>query len=311
MLFFPYKLDIALYRLPLLTILVCLVCVATFASQVRSSAAFDRNLQAFCSGFTDVNLRAMLDSIDDEAFGKGCASIFSGLRQAQDREGRISQLAHEVRGLDFYRDPAQDIRYKEDSLRGGLADFESFVPKELTDRLAYRPDRYNVVAMVTSTFAHGSLDHLLGNLLFFSIFASCVECALGVLHFSAAFLLMAVVTSLAYSHSVAAADALPAIGLSGVAMGMMALLTTMLPRARIWCFFWFLLFFRRFTLPVLAIAAWHIGWNAYELSHHDAASHINYVAHVSGAVAGILLGIVYRTFAAQRLEELHAGMGAG
>jgi len=308
MLFFPYKLDIALYRIPFLTILVCLVCIATFASQVRSSAAFDRNLQTFCSTDTDANLRAILDSIDDETLGKGCASIFTGLRQSQDRDQKIVELAKQVHGLDFYRDRVQDLRYKEDALRGGLADFESFVPKELTDELAYRPDRYNVVTMVTSTFAHGSLDHLLGNLVFFYIFASCVESALGVLNFAFAFLLMAVVTSLAYSHSVAAADALPAIGLSGVAMGMMAMLTTMLPRARIWCFFWFLLIFRRFTLPVLVIAAWHIGWNIYELNHHDAASHINYIAHVSGAATGVALGVLYRLFAPQQLDQLAMGM---
>jgi len=310
MLFFPYKLDIALYRLPLLTVVVCLVCAATFASQVRSSAAFDRNLTAFCASSGDANLRAMLDSIDDATLGKGCASIFSGLRQAPDRDGKIVQLAQEVHGLDFYRDRGQDLRYKEDSLRGGLAEFEAFVPKELTDSLAYRPDRYDLVTMVTSTFAHASFSHLFGNLVFFCIFASCVESALGALHFAAAFLLMAIVTSLAYSHSVAAADALPAVGLSGVAMGMMALLTTMLPKARIWCFVWFLLWFRRFTLPVLVIASWHIGWNIYELHHHDAASHINYIAHVSGAATGVVLGLAYRLFASQRLETLEMGMGA-
>jgi membrane associated rhomboid family serine protease len=309
MLFFPYKLDIALFRLPLLTILACLICIATFASQVRSSAAFDRNMTAFCGSFGDVNLRAMLDNIDDATLGKGCESIFTGLRQSADRDRKIAQLAQEVRGLDFYRDRSRDLSYKEDSLRGGLADFEAFVPKELTDSLAYRPDRYDVVTMVTSTFAHASFSHLFGNLVFFYIFASCVESALGGLHFIGAFLLMAVVTSLAYSHSVAAADALPAVGLSGVAMGMMALLTTMLPKARIWCFFWFLLFVRRFTLPVLVIAAWQIGWNLYELNHHDAASHINYIAHVSGAATGVALGIAYRLFASQRLETLEMGMG--
>jgi membrane associated rhomboid family serine protease len=120
---------------------------------------------------------------------------------------------------------------------------------------------------------------------------------------------MAIVTSVAYSHSVSADAALPSIGLSGVAMGMMALLTTMLPRARIWCFFWFLFWFRRFRLPVLVIASWHIGWNIYELSHNDPLSHINYMAHVSGAATGVALGIFYRMFTPQRLEQLALGMG--
>jgi membrane associated rhomboid family serine protease len=306
MLFFPYKLDINLYRLPFLTILVCIVCVATFASQLRSSVAFDHNLQVYCTQYTDVNLRAMLAIIDDAEFGKGCENVFMRLRESQDSEQKIEQLAAEVRGLDFYGDRQQDMRYKQDAIRAGLVDFDKFVPKELTDKLAYRPDRYDVVTMITSTFAHGSWSHLIGNLVFFFIFASCVECALGVLNFSMAFMLMAVVTSLAYSRSVGAEDALPAIGLSGVAMGMMALLTTILPHARIWCFFWFIFFFRRFTLPVLVIAAWQIGWNVYDLLHKDPLSHINYVAHVSGAVTGIVLGVACRWFAPRRLEEIAA-----
>jgi membrane associated rhomboid family serine protease len=308
MLFFPYRLDISLYRIPYLTILVCLVCVMTFLSQLKSSTAFDRNLSAYCEQDTDVNLRAMLASIDDAEIGTGCASVFMGLRASHDPDRKISELAREVRNLEFYRDRARDIRYKEDALRAGFADFQAFVPRELTDKLAYRPDRYNVVTMVTSTFAHGSWDHLLGNLVFFFIFASCVECALGILGFSAMFLVMAVVTSVAYSRSAEAAAALPAIGLSGVAMGTMAMLTTLLPRARIWCFFWFVLYVRRFTLPVLVIAAWYIGWNLYDLSHHDPSSNINYVAHVSGAATGVALGVLYRMFAPERLERLTVGL---
>jgi len=309
MFFFPYKLDISLYRIPFLTILVCLICVATFLSQVKSSSAFSRNLSSYCAEDTDPNLRAILASIDDADIGSGCAQVFMGLRELRNRDEKFAQLAREVKGLDFYRDKREDVAYKEAALRAGFAYFDSVVPKELTDKLAFRPDRYNVVTMITSTFAHGSVDHLLGNLVFFFIFASCVECALGVLQFTLAFVLMAVVTSLAYSHSVASGEALPAIGLSGVAMGMMALLTTLLPRAKIWCFFWFFFYFKRFTLPVLVIAAWHIGWNIYDLHHADPSSHINYMAHVSGAVTGIVLGVFYRLFVPDRLEQLAMGMG--
>jgi membrane associated rhomboid family serine protease len=306
MLFFPYRLYIPLYRIPFLTILVCIVCTATYVSQVRSAATFRGSLATYCTQETDANLRAMLDTINDTEFGKGCANVFLGLRDARDRDGKIAQLAREVRGLDFYRDRQQDLEYKEGAITAGFAQFQSLVPKALTDKLAYRPDRYDVLTMVTSTFAHASWSHLIGNLLFFFIFASCIESALGVINLAVAFVLMAIVAAVAYSHSASAAQAMPSIGLSGVAMGMMALLTTMLPRARIWCFFWFLFFFRRFTLPVLAIAAWQIGWNVYDMTHADPSSHINYVAHVSGAAAGIVLGIIYRVFARERLDELAA-----
>jgi membrane associated rhomboid family serine protease len=310
MLFFPYKLAINLYRLPYLTVLVCLVCLTTFLSQQKSASAFGRNLNAYCTQETDANLHAILESIDDASVGRGCANVFTAIRDSHDHDKEIAELAREIRGLDFYRDKDEDLRYKQAALSSGYANFETLVPRQLTDKLAYGTDRYDFVTMLTSTFAHAGWSHLLGNLLFFFIFASCVESALGTVNFSLVFVTMAIVTSLAYSYSVPAADVLPSIGLSGVAMGMMAMLTTMLPRAKIWCFFWFLLYVRRFTLPVLVIAAWYVGWNVYDLTHHDPSSHINYMAHVSGAVTGFVLGAVYRLFAPQRLESLALGMNS-
>ena len=310
MLFFPYKLDIILYRIPIVTILVCLICAGTFLSQMKSSTSFVGNLRNYCANETDANLNAILGSIDDEQIGSGCINVFMAIRQSKDRDSTISQLAREVRNLEFYRDAGEDIKYKEEALKSGYGYFETLVPRQLTDKLAYRPDKFNVVTMITSTFAHAGWSHLLGNLLFFFIFASCIEAALGAVNFVSIFLVMAIATSVSYSLSASAAEALPTIGLSGVAMGMMAMLTTMLPRAKIWCFFWFLLYFRRFTLPVLVIAAWYIGWNVYDLMHRDPDSHINYMAHVSGAVTGVVLGLVYRIFATQRLEELALGMNS-
>ena len=309
-LFFPYKLDIALFRWPVLTVLVCVICLATFLSQVKSFGRAEQRVEAYCTQLGNPNLDAILANIDDDEVGSGCASIFGGLRRSDNREAGFKRLAGEVRGLEFYREKPADLKYKEDLLRYAYDGFEKQVPVDLTHKLAYEPDRYNPWAMLTSTFAHAGWSHLLGNLLFFFIFASCVEAALGALHFTAAFLVMAIASSLAYSYSIAGEEALPAIGLSGVCMGMMAMLTVMLPRARIWCFFWFFLFFRRFTLPVLVIAAWHIGWNLYDVNHHAASDHVNYAAHLGGVGAGVLLGLLYRFFAPGRLEELEMGAGA-
>jgi len=311
MLFLPYKLDVSLYRIPYLTILACLICVVTFLFQLRSDARFTDHLQTYCARDLDANLRAMLASTSDATLGLGCESLFMTLRESKDRDAMFSRFAGDVHNLDFYRDKAADLKYKEDSLRSAYAEFESLVPRELTDKLAYRPDGYNVIAMVTSTFAHSSWDHLLGNLFFFFIFAACVESVLGPMQFFISFMVMTFATSLAYSHSSDPGDALPTIGLSGVVMGMMVLLTTLLPQARIWCFFWFLLIVRRFTLPVLVIVAWYVGWNIYDLYHHDASSRINYMAHVSGAITGFALGLLYRFFSPGRLNEAMVQVGTG
>jgi membrane associated rhomboid family serine protease len=225
-----------------------------------------------------------------------------GIRRSGNRDQEISILAAEVPNLVFFPDKEQDRKYKVAVLTRGVEHFDTLVPNELTNKLAYSSDHYDFVAMITSTFAHASWEHLLGNLFFFFVFGSCVECVLGSFQFSLCFIVMAITTSVAFSFSVAGGSAIQTIGLSGVAMGMMAMLTALLPKANIWCFFWFFFWIRRFTLPVLAITAWFVCWNVFDL-YFDHSSHINYMAHVSGAITGVALGICYRVFAPKKLEE--------
>lgn len=305
MIFIPYKLDVGLYRLPVLTILVCLICLVTFLSQQGSDDRFGDRLEAYCARGLEPNLAAILRRLNHGSdTPAACVNVFMALRNDEQPEALIITMADSARRQVFYEDPARNLAYIQGKLARGYADFEALVPRQLTADLQYNPEQHSLPRMISSSFAHGDWGHLLGNLFFFFVFASCVECALGSLHFGFSIVLMAVITSLAYSYSVASGDALPTIGLSGVAMGMMALLTTLLPRAQIWCFFWLLWYIRRFRIPVLLVALWYVGWDIYDMHNDDGSSRINYMAHVSGAFAGIALGVLYRLFAAERIERL-------
>ncbi|PKM16339.1 MAG: hypothetical protein CVV12_03580 [Gammaproteobacteria bacterium HGW-Gammaproteobacteria-2] len=305
MVFIPYKLDVSLYRVPYLTILVCLVSLATFMSQLKSDAAYERKATAYCTRALEPNLAAILRSVADAGDTRNaCITVYLRLRNSPEPEPVIAEMAGAARSQVFYRDREQNLNYLRSKLSRGFADFEAQVPKPLTETLQYNPLQYSFLRMISSAFAHADWEHLLGNLFFFFIFASAVESALGSMHFAVSIVLMAVVSSLAYSYSVVAGNALPSIGLSGVAMGMMALLTTLLPRARIWCLFWFLLWVRRFSIPVMWVSLWFLGWNVYDLNHDDGSSNIDYMAHVSGALAGIVLGVLYRLFSPTRLNGL-------
>lgn len=304
MILVPYKLDADLRRVPFLTLLVIGLCIFTFVSQLQSQARTSARMQAFCTTGLSMNQRAIVEHIDDERVEGSCESVFTAVRRSTDPDTALATLAGES-NLDLYGDPAQDELYRLTELQRAWLAFQQRVPEDLTERLEYRPGELNIPRMLTSTFAHGSPLHLIGNLFFFFAFASCVECVLGPAHFMLCFLLMAIVSSLTFSSSAAGATGIPAIGLSGVCMGMMAMLTVLLPRAKMWCFFWFLIWVRRFALPVLLIAVWYIGWNVYDL-RHDSGSDVNYAAHVGGAVAGIVLGTMYRMLAAKRVDAVAA-----
>lgn len=157
--------------------------------------------------------------------------------------------------------------------------------------------------MITSTLSHAGWAHILGNLLFFYIFASALETILGSLRFSVLLLMSAVGTSLAYTMATRHLEtALPSIGLSGVVMATIGALSVMVPTVRIRCFFWFLVIFKTFRVPALLFAAWYVGWDVYGLVTKGHTSIVNYTAHVSGAALGALAGLGLRIFAGDRIQ---------
>lgn len=305
MLFFPYKLDADLYRVPFLTVLVCLACLIVFLQQLSADSDYGQRVVQHCRSAIDPNLQAILAQVSIDGERGRCVKTLLALRDASDREAMIAALAAQPRDLVFYADRAKDLDYKAAKLTQAVSDFDLAVPPPLTGDLAYDPSRLDVVRMMTSTFAHASWSHLIGNLIFFFIFASFVESAIGYVYYAAAFVVIAIAASLAYSYSVgASAEALPSVGLSGVVMGMLALITVLMPRARVRCFFWFLLFVWRFRLPLLLLAAWYVGWDIYSHYWSDRASNTNYVAHIGGAAAGLVIGLLFRLVHRERMRAL-------
>lgn len=308
MLFFPYKLDADLYRVPFLTVFVCLACVFVFVQQRSADSGYGQRVAQHCRSGVDPNLQAIFAQISIGS-ERGCVPVLLALRDAGNREAMVAALAVQPHDLVFHTDRAKDLEYKTAKLTQAVSDFDLAVPPPLTGDLAYDPSQLDVVRMMTSTFAHAGWSHLIGNLIFFFIFASFVESAVGYLYYAVIFVVIAIAASLAYSYSVgASSEALPSIGLSGVVMGMLALITALMPRAHVRCFFWFLLFVRRFRIPLLLLAAWYVGWDIYSHYFGDGASNTNYVAHIGGAAAGLAIGLLFRWIHRDRMRELAAEM---
>src|SRR3954447_13290760 len=62
--------------------------------------------------------------------------------------------------------------------------------------LSYYPHSYDVLRMFTSSIAHGSVLHLVGNLFFFYCFARTIETRISMLGYLLAFVLFVFTTSL-------------------------------------------------------------------------------------------------------------------
>lgn len=254
----------------------------------------------YCStSLSNVERMAMQKTFGD-ASPQTCLNLMVELALSTKPESLISGYADESEKFAGFSEADSKI-FINDFLTEKYQGYKRFVPELKTKALWYVPDSWNPVTMVTSTFSHGSWDHLIGNLIFFYAFAAAVELIIGSLAFFGVIIAMAFGTNVAYSLAMmAASNPLPTVGLSGVVMGMIAMLTFFLPTAKIRCFYWFII-----KIGTVAVSAWilaliFIGLDIHTLLTKDEMGGINLIAHVSGAFLGFFIGAVF--FRKQRRE---------
>lgn len=168
--------------------------------------------------------------------------------------------------------------------------------------LVYYPDSWNPVMMLVSSVSHNGWAHIIGNLIFFMAFSPAVEVIVGdTKKYIAILVTIAFVDSITYSlTSLFNSEPLPTLGLSGVVMGVIGLSAYLMPMARIRVFVWFLVLIRSIFIPAWILALWYIGWDTWDLLMYGNSGGINLVAHVSGGVAGYMIG--YRWLKDRREE---------
>lgn len=305
--FFPYRARIELHRIPVLTILVSLLCLGIFAAQSNNRRALQDAAIAHCEHESSRGFLQALRRVAGSDDARTCAVLMLMLYDSKDERAelvRVMQPAGSAARLGDERLTA----YYERSLLDSYQSFRHAAPANLTARLSYPPDSWNPLRMLSAAVAHASWGHVIGNLLFFFAFAATIEILLGPLLYLAVLVILALGTHSVYSLAMLQnAQALPTVGLSGVVMGMIALFVYFIPHARISCFLWLVVFYRRFALPAWLLATWYVGWDIYAIFTGEGSAGVNLVAHLSGAALGLLLGVTFfrqkRHWAQDLVEE--------
>jgi len=293
MLFIPYKFDLNLAKIPYLTILVCLLCIGIYTQQYLNEGEFEKRSVYYCNANLSTIDRMAMEKTFGDASPSTCLDLMFELEMSGNPETIIKDYADKSKKFAGFSESDSKL-YIENLLLDKYSGYKRSVPALKTKALWYIPDSWNPVTMVTSTFSHGSWDHLIGNLLFFYAFAAAVELVVGSLAFFGVIAAMAFGTNVAYSLAMLSVEnPLPTVGLSGVVMGMIAMLTYFLPTAKIRCFYWFLI-----KIGTIAVSAWllaliYIGIDLYTLLSQEEMGGINLVAHVSGAFLGFALGFAF------------------
>jgi len=184
------------------------------------------------------------------------------------------------------------------------ARFNGAIPQDILQHISrydlftfshgFKPGSPSIPDLLFSLFLHGSIWHLLGNMLFLWIYGDNVEYRLGRLGFLVAYLTTGAVATLAFGF-VATDPMAPLIGASGAISGLLGIYFVLFPANRIKVFV--------FLFPFL-VTVWHVPARIvltiflvvdnvlpFVLGHE---SGVAYGAHIGGFAAGLLIGAAVR-----------------
>ena len=291
----------------MLTILVSLLCIGVFIAQSSSDSAFRDAALAHCEQETGRGFLQALRRVAGSDDARTCTALMLALANSSDERAALGRIIERL-GTGSRLGDQQLAAYYEQTLLDSFHVVRRAAPRNLTARLAYPPDSWNPMRMLSAAVAHASWSHLIGNLIFFFAFAATIEILLGPLLYIGVLVILALGTHSAYSLAMMHdARVLPTVGLSGVVMGMIALFVYFIPHARISCVLWLIFVYWRFALPAWLLATWYVGWDLYAIFTTEGKGGVNLIAHLSGAALGLALGATFfrqkRHWAQDLVEE--------
>ena len=290
--FLPVKADFKLPRFPWLTTMVCALCFGIFLHQVNNWNKFENALYEFCGQSRSNITRMIFKEISDNS-PDACLNVMYRIASSNDEQSTIRNMISEMRPLKSFSVEDSGL-YVSDMLNEELRNYHIKVPAHPDEGLAYYTETWNPLTMIASAFAHGSWSHIIFNLFFFVAFAATIEVLIGPIAYIGLFLVVSLFTGVFSSVSAMASGShFSTLGLSGVVMGMMGLFAYLLPKGKIRCYYWVIIFFGSVAIPAWALALWYIGGDIYTLFASTDHGMVNVMAHVTGGIAGYLFGIIF------------------
>ena len=308
-LFFPYRANVQSPRRPYLTVLVCIICIIVFICQMVSNSRYQKRNEHF--------YKTSISKEECDILGPLCHDphIFEFIRRHGNKDQyAIIKISHEVYSQwqtlpkIYTQESYEPVEVTPEMLTTTLTTvyqrYRNEVSRSFTDLMLYMPNRLDISGIYTSQLTHASFDHIGFNLVFFVAFAASVEIIAGSAFYLAMFLIVPAFIALTWgTHELIKGDDITgALGLSGMCTAFMGALLVLMPHLQIKTFLFLLVWSRRLLVPVWFLALWFVGWDIQAMVHNP-NSHVNHLAHVTGALTGGGLALAYRTAALKLKKE--------
>ncbi|MFH0730261.1 MAG: rhomboid family intramembrane serine protease [Pseudomonadota bacterium] len=154
----------------------------------------------------------------------------------------------------------------------------------VTHHYGFKPTLPNTLTLFTHMFLHGSMSHLIGNMIFLWLSGCLLEMGIGRLAFCVNYLLTGLFSVglfwLCYPNVPG-----PLIGASGAISGLMGAVSVLYGRKKIKVFYSLGFYFNYVKAPALLLLPLWIGNECYQLIFNS-DSNVAYVAHLGGLFSG-------------------------
>lgn len=182
-----------------------------------------------------------------------------------------------------------EISLSPEDLAAFLEDF-STIP-------VYIAEGHHLGTLVSSMFLHGSVIHLLSNMLFLWVFADNIEATIGNIPFLFFYLLGGILASLAHVYFNLSSD-VPSLGASGAISAVIGAYLVMFPHSRIKVIIFLIFILRRVTMTALAFLGIWVALQVFSTFQSSMgivdSSGVAWFAHLGGLGFGLLLGLFFR-----------------
>ncbi len=166
--------------------------------------------------------------------------------------------------------------------------FDSLYSKSFTFSYVLKPDQPSVITLVSHMFMHGSIDHLIGNMVFLALIGPLVELALGPALFAFAYLVTGLCAA-AMFISLNMGQATSVLGASGAIAGVMGMFAFLFGLRKVRFFYTIFVYFGFVLLPAIFVFPYWFLWEWLQYILND-GSNVAYEAHAGGLLGGAAIG---------------------
>ena len=156
---------------------------------------------------------------------------------------------------------------------------------------------HNLITILTSMFMHAGWEHILGNMLFFWVFAPAIEDVMGPARFTTFYLLGGLAATVA-EVIVDPTSTIPSLGASGAIAAVMGVFLITYPRDQIKSVLFVGWFFGVRLVPaILLVGLWFLTQVFSEVGALAGVQSdgVAYMAHVGGFLFGMVLGRLFES----------------